>query len=46
MLAQLLAAISLIVSAEATEFLDKNLAYRSPFKGWDEVSQSVTCLLE
>lgn len=39
MLVQLLAAVSLVVSAGATEFLDKNLAYRSPFKGWDEVCQ-------
>lgn len=34
----LLAALSWGISTRATQLLDKNLAYRSPFVGYDEVS--------
>lgn len=42
---RLLAAVSLAVSAQASQLLDKNLAYRSPFVGYDDVSSlSLICI--
>lgn len=37
MLSVSLLALGAAVAVQATQLLDRNLAYRSPFKGYDEV---------